>query len=107
VTLLQPDQEPLHRRAGRPRIVPALCLWAGMLVCILKGCSRQLDLWRRLSLYGLWSYPLYDVTDQAIYKRLAGGQSGAGGSGLLRLCLVRRTYRAGLLVGVALAGQNQ
>lgn len=56
---------------GRPRILPALCLWAGLLVCVLRGFSSQLALWRLLSHEGLWYYPRFAVSDQAIYKRLA------------------------------------
>lgn len=56
---------------GRPRILPALCLWAGLLVCVLRGFSSQLALWRLLSREGLWYYPRFPVSDAAIYKRLA------------------------------------
>lgn len=68
---LQPDLEDERRGGpGRPRILPALCLWAGLLVCVLRGFSSRLELWRLLSLYGLWHYPRFPVTDQAIYARL-------------------------------------
>src|ERR1051325_1240588 len=30
---------------GRPRGLPALALWGGLLVCVLHGFSSQLDLW--------------------------------------------------------------
>jgi hypothetical protein len=43
-------------------------------VCVLRGFSSQLDLWRRLTWQGLWEYPCFPVSDQAIYKRL--GQAG-------------------------------
>jgi hypothetical protein len=56
---------------GRPRVLPALCLWAGLLVCVLRGFSSQLALWRLLSQTGLWQYPRFPVSDQAIYHRLA------------------------------------
>ena len=56
---------------GRPRILPALCLWAGLLVCVLRGFNSQLALWRLLTWQGLWFYPRFPVSDQAIYKRLA------------------------------------
>lgn len=58
---------------GRPRILPALCLWAGVLVCVLRGFSSQLALWRLLSVQGLWHYPRFPLSDQAIYKRLGSG----------------------------------
>lgn len=70
--------EPLHtdpQGRGRPRILPALCLWAGVAVCVLRGWSNQLAVWRLLSQRGLWYYPRFPVTDQAVYKRLEQGGS--------------------------------
>lgn len=58
---------------GRPRILPALALWGGLLVCVLRGFSSQLDLWRLLTLRQLWFYPRFPVGDQAIYARLEAG----------------------------------
>jgi hypothetical protein len=55
---------------GRPRILPALALWAGMLVCVARGFSAQLELWRILSYSGLWDFPRYSLSDDAIYRRL-------------------------------------
>lgn len=57
---------------GRPRILPSLCLWAGLLVCVVRGFSSQLSLWRLLTMEGLWEYPRFALSDEAIYKRLAG-----------------------------------
>ncbi len=68
--------EPLpddHDGPGRPRVLPAMCLWAGMLVCVLRGYTSQQALWRLLSLEQLWYYPRFEVSDQAVYKRLAQG----------------------------------
>lgn len=66
---LEPSKtEPVGR--GRPRILPALCLWAGVVVCVLEGWSSQLAIWRLLSVKGLWEYPRFPISDQAIYKRL-------------------------------------
>lgn len=65
----EPPRSPAQ---GRPRVLPSLCLWAGLLVCVLRGFSSQLALWRLLSSSGLWDYPRFGVSDQAIYKRLAG-----------------------------------
>jgi hypothetical protein len=70
------QMEPIHSNPigrGRPRILPALCLWAGVLVCVLQGWNSQLRIWRLLSGKGLWNYPRYPVSDQAIYKRLEEG----------------------------------
>jgi len=65
--------EPVVRGPGRPRILPATALWAGLLVCVVRGFSSQLDLWRLLALGQLWDYPRYPVSDQALYTRLASG----------------------------------
>lgn len=66
---LAPD--PDVRTRGRPRILPAVCLWAGLVVCVLHGGTAYAELWRLLSLHGLWEYPHFGITDQAVYKRLA------------------------------------
>jgi hypothetical protein len=55
---------------GRPPIVPAMLLWSGLLVCLLRGFSAQLDLWRKLTTHGLWRYSRVEVSDMAIYQRL-------------------------------------
>lgn len=62
-----------YRGPGRPAVLPSLCLWSGMLVCVLHGFSSQLEVWRLLAVEGLWNYPLYAVGDQAVYHRLARG----------------------------------
>lgn len=58
-------------RPGRPRILPALALWGGLLVCVLRGFAHQRSLWRLLSQHGLWDYPRFPISDQAVYRRLA------------------------------------
>jgi hypothetical protein len=72
ITDLEPDPRDATQpgQRGRPRVLPSLCLWGGLLVCVLRGFSSQLDLWRRLTWQGLWEYPRFPVSDQAIYKRL-------------------------------------
>lgn len=70
-TLADLEPEPQEPKPGRPRILPALALWAGLLVCVLRGFSSQLALWRLLSQDQLWFYPRFPVSDQAVYKRLA------------------------------------
>jgi len=55
---------------GRPRILPSMCLWTGLLVCVLQGFSSQRALWRLLNRGNFWFYPRFPVTDQAVYKRL-------------------------------------
>jgi Transposase DDE domain len=66
---LAPDPDPTTR--GRPRILPAVCLWAGVVVGLLHGETAFVEVWRLLSLHGLWHYPRFGITDQAVYKRLA------------------------------------
>src|SRR4051812_10280573 len=56
---------------GRPRVLPSLCLWAGLLVCVLRGFGGQVAVWRLLTVRGLWDYPRFPVSDQAVYTRLA------------------------------------
>jgi hypothetical protein len=48
-----------------------LALWGGLLVCVLRGWSSQLDLWRLLTAQRLWHYPRVAISDQAVYHRLA------------------------------------
>jgi hypothetical protein len=64
---LCPDpQEAVRSGRGRPRVLPSLCLWGGLLVCVLRGFTSQLELWRRLAWVGLWDYPRIPVSDQAV-----------------------------------------
>jgi len=57
------------RGPGRPKVLPALALWAGV-VCVLRGQTQQLAVRRLLILRRLWEYPRFPVTDQAVYNRL-------------------------------------
>jgi hypothetical protein len=59
------------RGVGRPRILPALALWGALLVGILRGYASQRALWRLLSQAGLWDFPRWPISDQAVYQRLA------------------------------------
>lgn len=68
--LLEP--EPLPSGRGAPRVLPSMLLWVGLMVSVLRGYRSQADLWRLLSLHGLWSYR-FAVTDEAVRKRLAEG----------------------------------
>ena len=68
---MEPDQVEMRRDGpGRPRVMPSLALWAGLLVCVLKGFSSKLDIWRLLTHHSLWFYPRFALSDQAIYNRL-------------------------------------
>jgi hypothetical protein len=75
---LEPDPAEAGRRGpGRPRVLPSLCLWGGMVVCVLRGVGSQAGLWRLLSWRGLWAYPRFPLSDQAVYRRLARGGTAA------------------------------
>jgi hypothetical protein len=56
---------------GRPRVLPALALWGGLTVCVLRGWHDQKALWRLLAATGLWHFTPFPVSDEAVYKRLA------------------------------------
>ena len=58
---------------GRPPILPAALLWAGMLVCILRQETSQRAIWRLLSAHGLWDYPRQPISDDAVYRRIQRG----------------------------------
>jgi hypothetical protein len=61
-----------HRKpSGRKAILPALVLWSGVIIAVLRGFSSQLQIWRLVSWEGFWNYSQYPVTDQAVYNRLA------------------------------------
>lgn len=75
IELLEPDRKEKVGR-GRPRTIPSMCLWAGLLVCVLRGMGSQLAIWRLLSATSLWDYPRFPVSDQAVYKRLEEGGTG-------------------------------
>jgi hypothetical protein len=61
-----------HRSGpGKPRVLPALLLWTGLVVCLLRGMQSQAALWRLLSQRGLWSFPRIPISDDAVRARLA------------------------------------
>lgn len=71
---LAPDHVEARRAGpGRPRVLPALCLWAGVLVGVLRGFASQQQIWRLLVRQGLWRFGRIPITDQALYNRLARG----------------------------------
>lgn len=67
---------PAARKRGRPTVLPALALWAGMLVCVVRGWSSQLAIWRLLQKEGVWDFPRFPITDQAVYARFAKAGTG-------------------------------
>ncbi len=44
--LAEMEPDPVQTGPGRPRVLPAMALWAGLLVCVLRGFGSQLALWR-------------------------------------------------------------
>jgi hypothetical protein len=65
-----------------------------LVVCVVRGFSSQLALWRLLSQLGLWSYPRFPVSDQAVYKRLAEGGTEAMEHLFAQVCQVLRPVLA-------------
>lgn len=83
------------RRRGRPPILPAMLLWSGVVVSVLRGASSLREIWRLISATGLWRFPAVAVSDDAVTKRLLT----AGPAGLERLfadlsALLRRAVTA-------------
>ncbi|MCL5026719.1 MAG: hypothetical protein M1531_09555 [Chloroflexi bacterium] len=71
ISQMEPEAvDPCRGGLGRPRVLPALALWAGMLVCVLRGFTSQIDIWRLLTARQLWFYPRFQLSDQAVYDRL-------------------------------------
>ena len=68
--LLELSAAPPRTGPGRPWVLPAFALWAGVLVGVARGFSSQLDIWRLLTASGLWDLPRYAVKDDALYNRL-------------------------------------
>ena len=73
VALLVPTPGAAGRNRGRPPILPALLLWSGLVVCVLRRATSQLDLWRLLTARGLWHFPAVPISDDAVAKRLETG----------------------------------
>lgn len=71
VSELEPPP-PAARGRGALPVLPALALWTGMLVCVLRGFSTQLALWRLLAVHGLWGRT-FEVKPGAVYDRLERG----------------------------------
>jgi hypothetical protein len=57
--------------AGRKKILPSLVLWSGVIVGVLRGFTAQAEIWRLVSWKGFWNYEPAQVSDQAVYNRLA------------------------------------
>ena len=68
--LLELSTAPARTGPGRPWVLPAFALWAGVLVGVARGFRSQLDIWRLLTASGLWDLPHYAVKDDALYQRL-------------------------------------
>jgi len=68
---LEPPPSAARGRGALP-VLPAMALWAGMLVCVLRGFSTQLALWRLLAVHGLWGRR-FEIGKGAIYDRLERG----------------------------------
>lgn len=73
---LLPRLTPARSGRGRPEILPAALLWAGLLVCLLRGTPRAQAVWRLLAAQGLWHYPRIPVGAEAVRVRLRRAGSG-------------------------------
>jgi hypothetical protein len=49
-----------------------MLLWTSIIVGVLRGFRSQAELWRLVSMYGLWSYPRVPVGEEAVRRRLIG-----------------------------------
>lgn len=67
---LLPRLTPPSSTRGRPEILPGALLWAGLLVCLLRGQPRAQAVWRLLAEQGLWHYPRIPVGAEAVRVRL-------------------------------------
>lgn len=65
---LEPSGPP---EPGRPRVIPALVLWGALVTCVIEGQPSQRAIWRKIADQGLWGRRGLDVTDAAVYQRLA------------------------------------
>lgn len=72
-TGLTPVVDPARapRSPGRPPILPAFLVWGTLLVGVLRGVRTQQDLWRLLTVGGLWGHAPIAVSDQALRHRWA------------------------------------
>jgi hypothetical protein len=68
--LTTPQSELVVVKRGRPARLSALMLAHGIVWCLLHGWRSQLALWRHLVL-GFGSFVGVQISDQAVYKRLA------------------------------------
>lgn len=69
--------EPVVRTGpGRPPIVPAAVLWAALAIGVLRGAMSQAAIWRIVTARHLWRGPQIEVSDEAIYQRLATADPG-------------------------------
>src|SRR5215217_2528184 len=57
VAALAPAEEAPFGGRGRPRVLPALALWSGLVICVLRGFSSQRAVWRLLTGKALWHCP--------------------------------------------------
>jgi hypothetical protein len=69
VNQLELERIPMKER-GRPKILPSLCLWSAVLLTVLKGWTSQAAVWKLIRRKGFWHFPRFQITDQAVYKRL-------------------------------------
>jgi hypothetical protein len=97
--------EAVRATPGRPAILPALLLWTGLLVGILRGFAAQCEIWRLLAVHGLWDYPRVPITEDAVYQRLARTPATALQDLFARVTAALRAQYPDLTVGATAAGE--
>jgi hypothetical protein len=65
----EPERAVLRKR-GRPARLSSQLLASGIVWCVLHGWISQLDLWRRISTFGVGHLPAVPMSDQAVYNRM-------------------------------------
>lgn len=68
------DVEKLEKQygPGRPRLVGAVLFWSGVYSAIIHSEEWLMDIWRHISVTGVWGHGQVEVKDEAIYKRIKG-----------------------------------
>ena len=101
-----PDPAASPRRAGpgRPATLPAVALWTGLLVGLLRGFTAQREIWRLLAVYGLWDWPRFNISDSAFYQRLARTPATALEALFTHVTAALRAHYPDLTAGATVAG---
>lgn len=64
-------ERPAYAGRGRPQVLSPAVLWASLVLALLEHEPYQSAVWRRVRDTHLWRAMAADVTDEAVYRRLA------------------------------------